>query len=358
MLLSSLTVFSFTAVKNRWPYCWRDHHQVEAFAAITLSTRGSFTVVNLMQCLNAQLRIPLTDWWITIPFNWQKSSANAHCPISSRFFWCQRYWNGTCHIPIKCFEVQDVRPVEGKYHMNETAIWGSIPGELNENVLNFLSAKESVGIKRVCKNAKNAGKSEKGLLFNAIREWLDKIIEECGFESVPNAFKFKVKNCVHLGRALGPVGYVVNTTKRCFQIVQDENLFKVGADIKFGRNMGNVHVCPYIREVAGELRGKWVDARWVAAGIQILMNLWMESISIMIICSESFFINIRSAVHPNPNPSIRSAVQSISLWYSPILASAVPSLMSTFCLMSAGYGCSRVKISWFDALRALQCASF
>jgi hypothetical protein len=29
--------------------------------------------------------------------------------------------------------------------------------------------------------------SEKGLLFDAFREQLDKIIEECGFESVLNA---------------------------------------------------------------------------------------------------------------------------------------------------------------------------
>jgi hypothetical protein len=41
--------------------------------------------------------------------------------------------------------------------------------------------------------------------------------------------------------------------------------------IKFGRNMGAVHVAPYVREVTGELRGEWVDEHWVAAGIQILM---------------------------------------------------------------------------------------
>jgi hypothetical protein len=116
-------------------------------------------------------------------------------------------------IPIKCFEVQNVRPIEGQYQVNLTAIWGSVPGELNKNVLKFLSAKELVGFKSICKNAKSTIKSEKGLLFDAIREQLDKIIEECGFESVPNAFKFKVKNCVRLG-ALGPVGCVVNTTKK------------------------------------------------------------------------------------------------------------------------------------------------
>ncbi len=107
----------------------------------------------------------------------------------------------------------------------------------------------------------------KWLLFDAVREQLDKIIEECGFESVSNAFKFKVKNRIHLGRALGPVGYVVNDTKGCVQIVQDEDVFKGGTNIKFGRNMGTVHVCPYFGEVTGELSGEWVDARWVAAGI-------------------------------------------------------------------------------------------
>jgi hypothetical protein len=152
-------------------------------------------------------------------------------------------------IPIKHFEVQDAMPIEGQYHMNATAIWGSIPGELNGNVLKFLSANELDGFKSICKKAKSTIKSEKGLLFDAIREQLDKIIEEFGFESVPNAFKFKIQNCVSLGGALGPVAYVVNTTKRCMQIVQDEDMFEAGANVKFGRNKGNVHVCPYVWEV-------------------------------------------------------------------------------------------------------------
>jgi hypothetical protein len=99
-------------------------------------------------------------------------------------------------IPIKRFEVQDVRPIKGQYHVNPTAIWGLIPEELNGNVLKFLSTKELVGFKSICKNTKSAVKSEKGLLFDAIREQLNKIIEECGFESVLNAFKFMVKNHV------------------------------------------------------------------------------------------------------------------------------------------------------------------
>ncbi len=150
--------------------------------------------------------------------------------------------------------------------MNATAIWGLVPGELNGNVLKFLSAKELAGFKSICKNAKSTMESEKVLLFDAIREQLDKMIEKCGFESVPNAFKFKVKNCVHLG-ALGPVGNVVNTTKRCVQIVQDEDVFKARANIKIGRNMGTVHVCPYIGEVTGDLRG---GHGWMHIGLLLL----------------------------------------------------------------------------------------
>ncbi len=68
------------------------------------------------------------------------------------------------------------------------------------------------------------------------------------------------------------VGCIVKTTKRCMQIIHDEDVFKVGAGIKFGRNMGTVHVHPYVMEVTGELRDNWMDAHQVAAGIQILMN--------------------------------------------------------------------------------------
>jgi hypothetical protein len=72
---------------------------------------------------------------------------------------------------------------------------------------------------------------------------------------------FKVKNRICLGGLPSAVGYVLNTTKRCTQIIHDENVFKAGADVKFGRNMGTLHVCPYAKEVTGELRGDWVDAR-------------------------------------------------------------------------------------------------
>ena len=124
-------------------------------------------------------------------------------------------------IPLRRFGVPDVRPVEGQYHENTTAIWESIPGELNGNILKLLSAKELVRFKIVCKDAKSAVESEKGLLFDAIRVQLDKIIDKHGFESVPNAFNFTVKNRIRLPGFPHVVGYIVNTTKRCTRFILD-----------------------------------------------------------------------------------------------------------------------------------------
>ena len=132
-----------------------------------------------------------------------------------------------------------------------------------QKIPKFLSVQELVGFKIVCKNAKSAAESEKGLLFDAIRVRLNKIIDEHGFESVPNAFKFKVKNRIPLGGFPHVVGYIVNTTKRCVQFIHNEDIFKVGVNIKFSGNMGTVHVCPYVGEVTRELRGNWVNSRQV-----------------------------------------------------------------------------------------------
>jgi hypothetical protein len=98
-----------------------------------------------------------------IPFNWQKSSAYAHCPISSRFIWC--YYECDCHLGI------DSRGTQWKCP--------KVP-----------QRKGLVRFKSLCKNVKNAIKSEKGLLFDAIREQFDKIIEEGGFDTVPNRIAY------------------------------------------------------------------------------------------------------------------------------------------------------------------------
>jgi hypothetical protein len=47
------------------------------------------------------------------------------------------------------------------------------------------------------------------------------------------------------------------------QIFQDEDVFEAGVDIKIGRNMGTVHVCQYVRELTGDLRGGYMG-EWMS----------------------------------------------------------------------------------------------
>jgi hypothetical protein len=113
----------------------------------------------------------------------------------------------------------------------------------------------------VCKNAKSAVESEKGLLFGAIRVRLDMIIDKHGLKSVPNAFNFKVKNRIRLPAFPCVVGYIVKTTQRCVCSFLVEDIFKAGVNIKTVQNLGTVHACPYVGEVTTKFRGgDWVDS--------------------------------------------------------------------------------------------------
>jgi hypothetical protein len=68
------------------------------------------------------------------------------------------------------FEIQNVRSVEVQYEVRVTAIWSSVHGELNGNILQFLSRKELIGFKSVSKSTKRAVKNKKGKIFDTIGE--------------------------------------------------------------------------------------------------------------------------------------------------------------------------------------------
>jgi hypothetical protein len=102
-------------------------------------------------------------------------------------------------IPRMYFEVQNLRPDNSQYDVSVTGMWLSVPGELNENVLKFLSGKELIRFKSVSKSAKSAYESKRGKIFNRIGEQLDKIIKDRQLRSVPNENKFKVKNWLKFG---------------------------------------------------------------------------------------------------------------------------------------------------------------
>ncbi len=63
-------------------------------------------------------------------------------------------------MPVMYFEVQNMRPIEGQYQVSTMVIWSLVPGELNGNILKFLSKKELIGFKLVSKSTKSAIKGE------------------------------------------------------------------------------------------------------------------------------------------------------------------------------------------------------
>ena len=59
------------------------------------------------------------------------------------------------------------------------------------------------------------------------------------------------------------VSYIVKTTQRCVRFILDEDIFKVGVNIKTVQNLGTVHARPYVGEVTTKFRGgDWVDSCW------------------------------------------------------------------------------------------------
>ncbi len=156
--------------------------------------------------------------------------------------------------------------------MNATAIWESIPEELNWNVLKFLRAKELVGLKSDCKNATSTVKSEKRLLFYAIREQLDKTIRECGFESVLIAFKFKVKSRVRLGGALGPVGLVMLSIspKDACKLSMMKTCLRREPTLSL---VGTWELCMFVHTL-GRLLESWGVIGWMHVGLLLGSKSW------------------------------------------------------------------------------------
>ena len=118
-------------------------------------------------------------------------------------------------FPRTYFEVKDVRPGKEQAQANPDEIRVSTPGEisvpggLNQNVLQFLTGKELITFRRDSKSAESTIKNCKGLLFDAIQEQLDETVNQNGWQV--NEHRFKKKDRVSIN---GINGYVVRVTKK------------------------------------------------------------------------------------------------------------------------------------------------
>ena len=117
-------------------------------------------------------------------------------------------------FPRTYFEVENVRPgkeqgasPDGIFVLTPGGI--SIPGELSQHVLQFLTGKDLMTFALVSKSTEITIKNCKGLLFDAIQEELDDFINQNERQVNEHRFKKKDRVCIN-----GINGYVVRVTKK------------------------------------------------------------------------------------------------------------------------------------------------
>ena len=111
------------------------------------------------------------------------------------------------NFPRTYFKVKDVRPGEeqGQAILEEIFVSTpggiSIPKELNQNILQFLTGKELLGVKMVSKTAEMVIKYCHALMYDAIHERIGELFTNQSRRQV-NEHGFKVTNCISLMNAI------------------------------------------------------------------------------------------------------------------------------------------------------------
>ena len=103
----------------------------------------------------------------------------------------RRVWRGRDHprrqlinLPRTYFKVEDVRPRESEGQADSVPIFVSkgttIPGELNQNILKFLTGKDLLKGAKVSKTVERVIRKCKALLFDAVHEQIDDYVGQNG----------------------------------------------------------------------------------------------------------------------------------------------------------------------------------
>ena len=155
------------------------------------------------------------------------------------------------NLPRTYFEVEDVRPHESEGQANLTifVLRGiSIPGGLNIYIVKFLTGKDLLRAAKVSKTIERVTRKCKALLFDAIHEQIDELVNQNGRQQV-NLHRFKKKNCVCVCGINGVRinGYCMRVTPKYIYFVCSKNIFERHHDIDRVKNTGGVvRVHPYI----------------------------------------------------------------------------------------------------------------
>ena len=164
-------------------------------------------------------------------------------------------------LPRVYFEVEDVRPDENQGQASSPAIFGSTPGgvsiprELNQNILQFLTGRDLLRVAKVSSVVYRFIKRNRALLFDAIRDQIDEFVDPNGGRQV-NLQRFRMFNRVRIDGNGGWIdGYCVRVTPKHVYFVRSHKIFDRDPTIETVRSAwGVVHVCPYIGNVVEVVR--------------------------------------------------------------------------------------------------------
>ena len=190
-------------------------------------------------------------------------------------------WRGCDHprwqlisLPRTYFESKDVRPSEneGQFLAPIFASKGiSIPEELNQGVLEFLTGKVLLRFAKVSKTTLRIVRKCKALLFDAVHERIDNFVGQYGghewvgaHRRQVNSHRFRTKNRVRVivnGDQID--GYCVGVTPKYLFYVHLKNIFDGYPNIERVKSKsGVVHVHPYTGNVAEVVQQWRVESRF------------------------------------------------------------------------------------------------
>jgi len=159
-------------------------------------------------------------------------------------------------LPRTYFEVKDVRPNENQGQVKLAAIFVStprgvsVPGELNQGILQFLTGRDLLRFVRVSKAAYRVVRHCWALLFDAVYEQIDDFIGQNGRQVNSHGFKKKNRVRVNVNGELVD-GYCVRVT------------FERHPDIKRVKSKYGVeHVRPYIGKVVEVVQNWCVESHF------------------------------------------------------------------------------------------------
>jgi len=170
-------------------------------------------------------------------------------------------------LPLTYFEVEDIRPGESQGQAGSVPIFVSgelsVPKELNQGILQFLTGRDLLRFAKVSKAAEQVVRRCRALLFDAIREQIDDFAGPSGRQV--NSHGFKKKNRVQVrrgGNGDQVDGYCVRVTPKYVYYVRSRDVFGRNPDIERVKSKcGVAHVRPYIGKIVEVVQNWCVESR-------------------------------------------------------------------------------------------------